>query len=132
MDIRKIETIKDGDKVVGSRHRVKVVKNKVSTPFRLAEFDVFGTGISREGGILDVAVEMDIIKKSGAFFRYEEQMIGQGKAATIDWLKENQDKAKEIVTKVMKMSKDGGTPMAVGVEEQEGSAEAEESAANPD
>jgi recombination protein RecA len=132
MDIRKIETIKEGDKVTGSRHRVKVVKNKVSTPFRLAEFDVFGTGISREGGILDVAVEMDIIKKSGAFFRYEEQMIGQGKAATIDWLKENPDKAKEIVGKVMKMSKDGGTPMAVGVEEEEKDADATEEAANPE
>ena len=73
-----------------------------------------------------------IIKKSGAFFRYEEQMIGQGKAATIDWLKENQDKAKEIVEKVMKMSKDGGTPMAVGMEEEEKDADATEEAANPE
>lgn len=70
MDVRKIETLKDGDKVVGSRHRVKIVKNKVSTPFRIAEFDVMGTGISREGGILDVGIEMQVLSKSGAFIRY--------------------------------------------------------------
>ena len=131
MDIRKIETIKDGDKAIGSRHRVKVVKNKVSTPFRLAEFDVFGSGISREGGILDVGVEMDIIKKSGAFFRYDEQLIGQGKAASIDWLKENPDKAKAIVAEAMKRSKDGGMPVAVGMEEEEEDSEVTEEAANP-
>src|SRR5205823_4329581 len=74
MDIRKIETIKDGDKVIGSRHRVKVVKNKVASPFRLAEFDLMGDGISRQGSIIDVAVEMEIITKSGAFYRYGEQM----------------------------------------------------------
>lgn len=119
MDIRKIETIKDGDKVTGSRHRVKVVKNKVSVPFRLAEFDVFGDGISREGGILDVAVEMGTISKSGAFFRYGDQMIGQGKAASMMWLKENPDIAKKIVTEIMAKSRDGGMPVAVGVEEEE-------------
>lgn len=119
MDIRKIETLKDGDKVVGSRHRVKVVKNKVATPFRLAEFDVFGDGISREGGVLDIAVEMGLITKSGAFYRYNDQMVGQGKAATIDWLKENQDESKKIVAEIMRRSKDGGTPVAVGVEEEE-------------
>jgi recombination protein RecA len=95
MDIRKIETIKDGDKAIGSRHRAKIVKNKVSVPFRIAEFDVFEGGISREGGILDVAVEMGNITKSGAFFRYNDQMIGQGKAAAMDWLKENPDIAKK-------------------------------------
>jgi recombination protein RecA len=119
MDIRKIETIKDGDKVIGSRHRVKVVKNKVSTPFRLAEFDVFEQGISREGGVLDVGVEMNVLTKSGAFFRYNDQMIGQGKAAAIDWLKENQDETKKIVQEIMSKSKDGGMPVAVGVEEDE-------------
>jgi len=120
MDVRKIETIKDGDKVIGSRHRVKVVKNKVSTPFRLAEFDVFGDGISREGGILDVGVEMDIIAKSGAFFRYNDKMIGQGKAAVIDWLKESPDESKEIVKKIMAKSKDGGKmSVAVGMDEDE-------------
>ncbi len=118
MDIRKIETIKDGDKVIGSRHRVKIVKNKVAVPFRLAEFDVFGNGISREGGILDVGVEMGAITKSGAFFRYGDQMIGQGKAASIEWLKENPDAAKKIVSEIMAKSKDGGMPVAVGVEEE--------------
>src|SRR5260221_11890825 len=76
MDIRKIETIKDGDKPIGSRHRVKVVKNKVAVPFRLAEFDVMAdTGMSREGGIIDVGVELNIISKSGAFLRYGETML---------------------------------------------------------
>lgn len=117
MDIRKIETIKDGDKVIGSRHRVKIVKNKVSTPFRLAEFDVFQEGISREGGIVDVGVEMGIIKKSGAFYRYDEQMLGQGKAATMDTLKEDKDLQKKIIDEIMVKNKTGGTPVAVGVEE---------------
>lgn len=117
MDIRKIETIKDGDKVTGSRHRVKVVKNKVSTPFRIAEFDVSGEGISREGGIVDVGTEMNILQKSGAFYRYNDVMIGQGKAATQEYLKENPDVAKKIVAEIMAKSKDGNTPMAVGVEE---------------
>jgi len=118
MDIRKIETIKEGDKVIGSRHRVKVVKNKVATPFRIAEFDVFENGISREGGILDVAVEMGIITKSGSFFRYGETLIGQGKAASLDWLRENPEETKKIVAEIMKLSKDGGMPVAVGVEEE--------------
>lgn len=117
MDIRKIETIKDGDKVVGSRHRVKVVKNKVAAPFRIAEFDVFQEGISREGGILDIAVEMDMIRKSGAFYRLNDEMIGQGKAATLEWLKEHPEETKKLVTEIMARSKNGGTPVAVGVEE---------------
>lgn len=117
MDVRKIETLKDGDKVVGSRHRVKVVKNKVSSPFRLAEFEVSGNGISREGGILDVATEMGILKKSGAFYRYGEEMVGQGKLAVQEYLKENPEVSKKIVAEIMAMSKDGGTPVAVGMEE---------------
>lgn len=120
MDIRKIETLKDGDKVVGSRHRVKIVKNKIASPFRLAEFDVSGNGISREGGIVDVAVEMDIIQKSGAFYRYGERMLGQGKAATIDTLKEDAHLSKEIVAKIMAQNKDGRpAPLMVGGEEEE-------------
>lgn len=119
MDVRKIETIKDGDKVVGSRHRVKIVKNKVSSPFRIAEFDVDGRGISREGGILDVGLEMGIFQKSGAFYRYNDQMIGQGKAAVQEYLKENQDIAKKIVTEIMSKNKEAGTPVAVGMEEKE-------------
>src|SRR3989344_3379490 len=75
MDVRKIETLKDGDRVVGSRHRVRVVKNKVSAPFRIAEFDVGAGGVSREGGIVDVGVEMGVIGKSGAFYRFGDLMF---------------------------------------------------------
>lgn len=120
IDVRKIETLKDGDKAVGSRHRAKIVKNKVSSPFRIAEFDVNGQdGISREGGIMDVGVEMEIIQKSGAFFRYNELMLGQGKAAAIDFLKEKHDVARKIVDDIMKANKASGTPMKVGVEDKE-------------
>ncbi len=119
MDIRKIETLKDGDRVVGSRHRVKVVKNKISAPFRIAEFDVMGTGISREGGILDVAVEMNVINKAGAFYRYNEEMLGQGKVAAMEALKENAAMSKEIVAKIMAQNKDGRAPLVVGGEESE-------------
>jgi recombination protein RecA len=118
MDIRKIETLKEGDKVVGSRHRVKVVKNKLAAPFRIAEFDVFQNGISREGGIIDVGVEMGIISKSGAFYRYNDQMLGQGKAATMESLREKPDMSKEIVAKIMSQNKDGRTPLVVGSDEE--------------
>jgi recombination protein RecA len=120
MDVRKIETLKDGDKAIGSRHRVKIVKNKVSSPFRIAEFDVMSdTGISREGGIMDVGVEMGIISKSGAFFKYGELMLGQGKQAAIILLKEKPDLAKKIVDEILKKSKTGATPVEVGVENEE-------------
>jgi len=119
MDIRKIETLKDGDRAIGSRHRVKIVKNKISAPFRIAEFDVLGTGISREGGILDVAVEMNVINKSGAFYRYNEEMLGQGKVAAMAALKENPAMEKEVVAKIMAQNKDGRAPLVVGGEENE-------------
>lgn len=118
MDVRKIETIKDADKVVGSRHRVKIVKNKVAVPFRLAEFEVYMDGISREGGILDVGIELGIIQKSGAFLRYEGEMLGQGRNAAIGALKENNDLQKKIVGQIMKQSATR-TPMAVGIEDEE-------------
>lgn len=117
IDVRKIETIKDGDLAIGSRHRAKIVKNKVSAPFRIAEFDVLGNeGISREGGILDVGVEMGVINKSGAFFRHGETMLGQGKEATKMFLKEKPEMAKRIVEEILKKSKTS-TPVEVGVEE---------------
>lgn len=119
MDIRKIETIKEGDKAIGSRHRVKIVKNKVSSPFRIAEFDVYHDGISREGGIVDVGVEMGIIQKSGAFYRHDGDMLAQGKPALVVKLKENPDLQKKIVAEIMSKSKEGATPVAVGVEEVE-------------
>ncbi|MBI2443075.1 MAG: recombinase RecA [Candidatus Levybacteria bacterium] len=126
MDVRKIETIKEGDKAIGSRHRVKVVKNKVSTPFRIAEFDVMIDGISREGGIVDVGVEMGVIQKSGAFYRYNDEMLGQGKVATMVKLKEDPEMQKKIVAEIMAKSKTSAQPVAVGIEEGE---EPEESVA---
>jgi len=117
IDIRKIESLKEGDKVIGSRHRAKIVKNKISSPFRIAEFDVMGdTGISREGGIMDVGVDMGIIQKSGAFFRYGELMLGQGKQASILFLKEKQDVSKKIVDEILKKSKTSPATVEVGVE----------------
>ncbi len=118
LDTRKIETLKDGDRVIGSRHRVKIVKNKVASPFRIAEFDVLHDGISKEGAIIDVALEMGIIQKSGAFFRYGEEMLGQGKEATRLHLKENSSLANKMIEQIMKVNKSGGTPVAVGVEEE--------------
>jgi len=117
MDIRKIETLKDGDRAIGSRHRVKVVKNKIAAPFRMAEFDIGSDGISREAGIVDVGVEMNIINKSGAFYRYNDEMLGQGKVATIERLKENPAMQKEIVARIMAENKDGRGPLVVGSDE---------------
>src|SRR3989338_6708659 len=117
MDVRKIETLKDGDRAIGSRHRVKVVKNKVSAPFRIAEFDVMSDGISREGGIVDVGVEMNVIEKSGAFYRFGDLMLGQGKEATKIFLKEKPDISKKIVDEILKRNKAGATPVEVGIEE---------------
>lgn len=117
LDSRKIETLKDGDKVIGSRHRVKVVKNKVASPFKIAEYDVMNDGISREGALVDVGVEMGILNKSGAFYRYGEEMLGQGKEATKIFLKENPGMANKITDEIKKKNKLDGTPVEVGVEE---------------
>ncbi len=119
LDSRKIETLKDGDKVIGSRHRVKVVKNKVSSPFRIAEYDVMQDGVSKEGAVVDVGVELNIISKSGAFYRYNDEMLGQGKEATKMYLKENPDVAKKITEEIYKKNKADGTPRELGVEEDE-------------
>ncbi|MEK7120587.1 MAG: recombinase RecA, partial [Patescibacteria group bacterium] len=116
IDSRKIETLKDGDRVIGSRHRAKIVKNKVTAPFRLAEFDVMHDGISKTGAIIDVGSEMGIIQKSGAFYRYGDTMLGQGKEATKMFLKEKPSLAHKITEEIMKKNKTPGTPVAVGVE----------------
>ena len=97
LDIRRIGSIKKGDDNVGNETRVKVVKNKVSPPFREAIFDImYGTGISREGEIIDMGVEADIVEKSGAWYSYKGEKIGQGKDNARDFLKANQELAKEI------------------------------------
>jgi recombination protein RecA len=101
LDIRRIESIKDGPEVVGNRVRVKVVKNKTAPPFKQAEFDImYGKGISREGSVLDVGVELGIIKKSGAWFTYEGEQLGQGRENVKNFLGENVDLMVEISEKI--------------------------------
>ena len=120
IDTRKIETLKDGDRVIGNRVRAKIVKNKVAPPFRIAEFDVLGsTGISKIGGILDVAIEIGVVQKSGAFLRYSEAMLGQGRTAAIDYLGEHPEIVKKITEDIVKKTKEANAkPMIeVGVEE---------------
>jgi recombination protein RecA len=105
LDIRRIETIKDGVEVVGSRTRVKVVKNKVSPPFRQAEFDImYGKGISREGAVLDMAVEMGIAKKSGAWFTYDGEQLGQGRENAKQFLSANTDVMVQMADRVRRQS----------------------------
>jgi recombination protein RecA len=102
LDVRRIETLKDGTDAVGSRTRVKVVKNKVAPPFRTAEFDIlFGTGISREGGLLDTGVEQQVIKKAGAWYTYDGDQLGQGKENARRFLIDNPDVAVEIEKRIM-------------------------------
>ena len=101
LDIRRIESIKDGAEITGNRTRVKVVKNKVSPPFKQAEFDImYGKGISREGSLLDVGVDLGIVKKSGAWFTYEGEQLGQGRENAKTFLSENIDLMLEISEKV--------------------------------
>ena len=101
LDIRRIESIKDGVEVVGSRTRVKVVKNKVAPPFRQAEFDImYGKGISREGSLLDIAVDLGIVKKSGAWYTYDGEQLGQGRENAKTFLTENPELMVEISERV--------------------------------
>jgi recombination protein RecA len=101
LDIRRIETLKEGTEAVGNRVRVKVVKNKVASPFRMAEFDIgYGTGISKEGSILDLALEHDLIQKSGSFFSYGETRLGQGRNNTKEHLSQNSDLSAELERKI--------------------------------
>ncbi|MEX0754199.1 MAG: recombinase RecA [Actinomycetota bacterium] len=101
LDVRKIENLKDGTEVVGSRTRVKVVKNKVAPPFRQCEFDImYGKGVSAEGSLLDVGVDLEIVKKSGAWFTYEGEQLGQGRENARQFLVENTDVRQEIERRV--------------------------------
>jgi recombination protein RecA len=102
LDVRRIESLKDGADVVGNRTRVKVVKNKVSSPFKQAEFDIlYGKGISREGSLIDVGVEQGIVRKSGAWYTYDGDQLGQGKENARGFLHNNPDVAAEIEKKIL-------------------------------
>ncbi len=106
MDIRKIATLKQGDQIIGSRTRVKVVKNKVAPPFKEVEFDIlYGEGISRTGDVLDMAVERNIVEKSGAWFSYGKDRIGQGRENSRTWLKEHPEVLAEIEQKLLALVK---------------------------
>ena len=111
LDIRRIETIKSGTDSVGNRVRVKVVKNKVSPPFRVAEFDVmYGEGISKEGGLLDVGVAMDVVTKTGAWFTFGDTRLGQGREASKEFLKGSTDVAAEIDRRIRAKMADVALP----------------------
>ncbi len=109
LDVRRIETLKDGTEMVGNRTRVKVVKNKVAPPFKQAEFDImYGKGISREGGLIDVGVEAGLVRKAGAWYTYEGDQLGQGKENSRKFLKDNPDLANELEKRILE--KLGVTP----------------------
>ena len=119
LDIRRIETIKVGTDSVGNRVRVKVVKNKVAPPFRVAEFDImFGEGISREGGLLDVGVAMGIVSKTGAWFQFGETRLGQGREAAKEFLKGNPDISAEVEKQIRGKMSEVSLPVE-GIEEAE-------------
>src|ERR1700723_2801963 len=115
LDIRRIEQIKDGTEIVGNRTRVKVVKNKCASPFRTAEFDImYGQGISREGSVLDVAVELGFVKKAGAWFTYEGEQMGQGRENVKTFLRENPQTMAEIDERVRAHLAESLIPDVVG------------------
>ena len=112
LDVRRIENLKEGAEVIGSRARVKVVKNKVAPPFRQAEFDIlYGEGVSREGSLLDLGIEHDILTKSGAYYSFGDDRLGQGRNAARAFLLEHTDIADEIERRIRE---------AAGVTPQEG------------
>ncbi len=119
LDIRRVETIKSGTDSIGNRVRVKVVKNKVAPPFRVAEFDVmYGEGISREGGLLDVGVAMDVVTKTGAWFTFGETRLGQGREAAKAFLRENPAVSAEIEGRIRTGMSTAAIPVE-GIEEAE-------------
>jgi recombination protein RecA len=119
LDIRRIETIKSGTESIGNRVRVKVVKNKVAPPFRVAEFDVmYGEGVSKEGGLLDVGVAMSVVDKTGAWFTFAETRLGQGREAAKDFLRQNPTIAADIETRIRAKTSEVTLPVE-GIEEAE-------------
>ncbi len=118
LDVRKIETLKDGDLAIGSRVRVRVVKNKVAPPLRVAEFDILGTeGISIAGGLLDVGTELGILERKGSFFNYDGKVLAQGREGARGYINENKDFAKEIEQKIREaVAKGKTTPREIGEE----------------
>jgi recombination protein RecA len=114
LDIRRTGTIKKGEEAIGNETKVKVVKNKVAPPFKTAEFDImFGLGISREGEIIDMGVNANILEKSGAWYAYNGEKIGQGRDNAREFLKENPDLSREIENKVRASL---GIPLLAGTE----------------
>jgi recombination protein RecA len=110
LDVRRIESLKDGTDFVGNRTRVKVVKNKVAPPFKQAEFDImYGQGISREGGLIDVGVETGLVRKAGAWYTYEGDQLGQGKENARAFLRDNPDLANEIEKRILEKLGIGAT-----------------------
>ena len=122
LDIRRVESIKDGAEIVGNRTRVKVVKNKCASPFRQAEFDImYGQGISREGSILDVAVDLGIVKKSGAWYTYEGEQLGQGRENAKQFLRDSPELVVEIDERIRNHGKEipVDVPLGAGVGDDE-------------
>ena len=118
IDIRRIGTLKNATEVIGSRTKVKVVKNKVAPPFREAEFDIlYGSGISKEGELVDMGAEHNVIEKLGAWYSYEGERIGQGREAARDFLKANADVAADVEAKIrQKLQARVGTAVAAAAE----------------
>ena len=117
LDVRRIESLKDGTDFVGNRTRVKVVKNKVAPPFKQAEFDImYGQGISREGGLIDVGVEAGLVRKAGAWFTYEGDQLGQGKENARTFLRDNPDLANELEKRILERLGIGASLDAVPAE----------------
>lgn len=121
LDSRKIGNIQDGEKVIGSRHRIKVVKNKIAPPFRIAEFDIMNEGgVSKTGGILDVGVELNVIEKSGSFFRFKGKILGQGREGVKLALSGDEKLAKELEAEIWKTVKASKTlPSQMGERKEE-------------
>jgi recombination protein RecA len=116
IDLRKISTIKDGETVIGSRHRARVVKNKVAPPFKSTEFDIMNVGgVSKEGSLLDIATEMGIIIRSGAFYKFEDEVLGQGRESSKDYLLENKKIAKTIEKQIWEQIRSGKSDLGMKI-----------------